>query len=1006
VFPILIAFLFFSVVVAPSLHSQNSVPPIPTTVIEEQDFAFAYGLYKDNLYQQGLEQFEQFVERYPASSRKSEAEFFAIECQYHLERYEAAEKALTRYVQNYPSTQLTDDAYFRLGETQLKLKKIPDAIASFKTVLDKFGDRELAGEAAYWIGESSVRTEEYDTALKYYTLAYEYPKNRLRDYAVYSVAWTYQKKKDYTNAVDWYEKLVAEFPQSSLVSASRVRVGESYYYVKDYQKAIAYLTAARPSMSESQEQSEADYLIAEAFYNLENYTEAQQRYESFLASYAGNKLEREVLYDLGWSLMKQQKFTQAADVFGKLTSGNDQLAHAGLYRKGTALRLSGDRTAALQVFKDVVLKSPQGEFSDNALYDAGMVLYEDKDYAGARKYFEQSYTSYPGSDVLAETYRMAAECWVTESAFQQAFDLFEKALSQPNAPTDVKSAAGYQAAWCLYKLKKYREAASRFGAYLQAFPKHPQATDASYWWGEALYHLADYKGALTAYQPVANLPSHERKEEAWYGIAWSHYKQSDFEKARAAFEQLLASFPSGRFVFDARVRVGDCYYFTKDYSKAIAAYRTVIRQFAQHDGIDYAIYQLGQSYYRGGDLPSASQQFTAILQSYPKSTFADDAQYALGWMYFQRKEYTDAIKEFQKVISSYPSSDVVPRSLYSIGDSYYNLQKYQEAEKAYRDLLSRYPKSLFVSDALSGVQYSLIAQGKQQEAAQAVDKFMEANPDAASAEELVLKKADLLYNQKQYAEAAAEFRSFSAKYPKSKLLATALYWNGKCLQALARLAEAATMFERAAGSPGVSEKIGSGSLAEAGTIYFRQKQYDQALGIFSKIESSYPESDAAADASYLKGMIFWENGDSQEAKNQFEFVVKKRPSTDGAARSKVALARLAQKFGDPVSAQRLAKEVATARNDAIGAEAQYVSASVFADQKDWQNAATAFYRVRYVYPSFEEWVTKAYLGLGIAYENLNDVPKAKEAYQNVLRIKKDDQAVAEAERRLKELERL
>lgn len=989
------------------LISQTPVPQSSSTVAEEQDFAFSYRLYRDDLFQHALEQFNTFIEKHPNSLRRGEVEFLAIECRYQLEQYEAAVRLLTRYVQDYPSTQLTDDAYFRLGEAQLKLKNVPESTAAFKFVLDNFGDRELAGEAAYWIGEASVRIEDYDTALKYYTLAYEhYPNNRLRDYAIYSVAWTHQQKKDFAKAVEWYERLIKEFPQSGLISASVVRVGECYYYVKDYQKAVSYLSSAKPNIREVQEQAEADYLIAEAIYHLENYAEAEKRYEEFLAAHPHNKLEREVMYALGWSLMKQQKFSQAAEVFGRLTSGNDPLAHAGLYRRGVATKFAGDKKGSVQIFQDVVARAPRGEFSDNALYDAGIVLYDEKDYPAAKRFFEQVVNNYPASEMLPEAYRMAGECLVTESAFEPALAMFDQALAQPNASYEVKVGASYQAAWCLFKLKKYKESADRYAAFLLAYPGHPQAADASFWRGEALYQVGDYKAAVAAYQAITNLAASERKEEALYGIAWSYYKLSDFARARDGFERLLGTNSDSKFAFDARIRLGDCYFFSKDYKKAAAAYRFVTRQFAQRDGVDYAVFQLGQTYFRDGDVASASQQFTTLIQSYPKSALADEAQYALGWILFQRKEYADAIKEFQKVVASYPTGELVPRALYSVGDSHYNLQQYAEAEKAYRQLLDRFPKSSYVVDALSGIQYCLIAQGKQQEALQLIDTFVQDHPDFAMADELAMKKADLFYTQKQYVEAAREFRVFTAKYPSSKLVPTALYWNAKSLLALDRVQEAASTFERAAVATDVSPKIASSSLLEAGTIYFQQKQYDQALRVFSKIESSYSETDAAADASYLKGRVFSENGDAQEAKNQFEFVIQKHPSSDGAAQSKVALARIHQKAGDTAKAQTLADEVATSRNDAIGAEAQYVSATIFAARQEWQNAVTAFLRVRYVFPSYEDWVTKAYLGLGIAYENLKDIPKAKEAYQNVLRIKRDDPSVVEAQRRLKELERL
>lgn len=1001
-FPLVLLFI----VSASPLDAQVSASAVSQSVAEEQDFAFAYGLYKDNLYQQALDQFNTFVEQYPKSLRRSEAEFLAIDCRYRLQQYADVIRLLTRYVNDYPASQLTDDAYFRLGETQLKLKNIPEAIAAFKTVLDNFGDRELAGEAAYWIGEASVRVEDYDNALKYYTLAYEhFPNNRLRDYAVYSIAWTHQQKKAYVKAIEWYERLMKEFSQSNLVSASIVRVGECYYYVNDYQNAIRYLTSARPNIKEAQEQAEADYVVAEAFYHLEQYADAQQRYEEFLVAHPGNRLEREVIYALGWSLLKQKKYAQAAGVFDRLTVGSDALAHAGLYRRGVATRLAGDRRSALQIFQEVASRSPKGEFSDNALYDAGVILYEDKDYAAARKFFEQVYQQYPSSEILADVYRMAGECWVAEASFDRALEMFNNALKQPNISTDVRVGASYQAAWSLYKLRRYEEAAERFGLFARNYSSHPQAADASFWRGEALYQTGNYDGAITAYQMVANLANHERKEEALYGIAWSYYKLNDFAKARQSFDRLLAAFPNGKFVFDARIRLGDCYYFSKDYKSAAAAYRTVTRQFAQREGVDYAVYQLGQTYFRDGDAASATQQFSTLIRSYPTSSLVDDAQYALGWILFQRKVYADAIKEFQKVISNFPSSELVPRALYSIGDSHYNLQQYVEAEKAYRQVIERFPQSPLVADALSGIQYCLLAQGKQQEAVRVIDQYIEANPGSGIVEELHLKKADLLYNQKQYAAALNEFQLFATKYPNSRHAATALFWSAKSLAALNRLPEAASTFERAAGATGATAQLAANALLEAGQLYFRQKHYDQVLRVFSSLESKYPASEPAAEASYLKGRIFLENGDEQEAKSRFEFVIQKHPTSDAAARSKVMLAQISLKAGDVGKAQTYAQEVATSRNDEIGAEAQYLIASMYAERRDWQNAVTAYLRVRYVFPSFEEWVTKAYLGLGIAYENLNDIPKAREAYQNALKLKKDEQSVAEAQRRLSALER-
>jgi len=97
--------------------------------------------------------------------------------------------------------------------------------------------------------------------------------------------------------------------------------------------------------------------------------------------------------------------------------------------------------------------------------------------------------------------------------------------------------------------------------------------------------------------------------------------------------------------------------------------------------------------------------------------------------------------------------------------------------------------------------------------------------------------------------------------------------------------------------------------------------------------------------------------------------------------------------------------VATSRTDDVAAEAQYLFGMALTSQKKWDDAVTAFLRVKYVFPAYEEWLAKSYLGMGAAYEGLQDLNKAKDAYQNVMMFKKEEESVAEAQRRLKKLER-
>ncbi|MBF8247405.1 MAG: Outer membrane assembly lipoprotein YfiO [Bacteroidetes bacterium] len=604
--------LFFSVFLA--LSSFASAQQASTQLAEEQDFVFASSLFKDGVYQLAAEQFAKFLKKYPTSLKRTDAAFLKCECSFQSGQYAEATAGFSRFVKEYPSSSLTADGFFRIGESNLKLKRPSEAIAAFKVVTDRFGERDLAGEAAYWIGEAYIKSDDENNALKYYSLAYEnYPKNKLRDYALYSMAWTHQHKSDFAKGIESYRRLITEFPESKLAASAKVRIGECLYYLKDYKNAIAELSKTRASIVEPPEQGDADYLIAEAHYQIGEYPVAQSKYQAFLSSHPDHKLVREVLYALGWTLLKQKEYQKAVTTFNKLVDGADALAHSALFRRGTAEKLAGNTGSALVTFANVFQRSPQGdfsdnalyesglisfegkktqdEFSDNALYESGLIAFEGKKTQEAKNYFLRVVGEYSASDVFAESEWMLGECFLVESSFKDAHGWFSKAAAHPNASFEVKVNARYQAAWCLYKMKDYTASVSALKSFVGDFPKHPNAAKARFWLAESEYQRGNYKEAQEAYRPLAEELG-EKQEEAMYGMGWSQFKMGQFDKAIDSFEKLVASFPKGKMVFDARLRLADAYFSQKDYKKAVSSYRTVIRTYPTNESVDYAHYQL------------------------------------------------------------------------------------------------------------------------------------------------------------------------------------------------------------------------------------------------------------------------------------------------------------------------------------------------------------------------------------------------------------------------------
>jgi len=998
-------FLFTASGIFFSVSAQEISPNSFPSVAEEQDYAFAFGLYSDSLFQLAGQQFESFVQKYPKSIKRQDAEFLGAECLFQSLQFQSAITKYIQFIQNNPTSRYVPAAYLKLGQSDINIKKFSDAIAALKIVLDHYGETDAAGEAAYWIGEASLRNDDTQNALKYYSLAYEnYPKNRLRDYALYSIAWTLQKRTEYAKAAEQYGKLISEFPQSTLTPGAHVRIGECYYYAKDYRKAIDALSTSRPEMRDEEELANADYLVAEAFTKLRDFPEAQKRYEKFLSDHLHSSLIPEVTYNLAWSFFNQKNYEKAIEGFDRLAGRTDDLGHAALYRRGTAERLAGQNAKALNTFNEVIKREPRGEWSDNALFDAGMIYFDETNAAGAKPFFLRLAAEFQNSDMLPDACNMAGECLLLEGNFKEAQVWFGKTLAIQSAPFEVKVEAEYQSAFCSFKLKTYKEAAEKFARFISLYSSHPKADDAKFYQAEAEYRLGNYNASTRLYQETVGSAGSAKKEEALYGIAWAFYKQGKFPQAIDSFEKLLVEYPRGKFAFDARLRLGDANFFQKDYKKAAGVYRAVIRMYPDSAAVDYAYYQMGQSFLKEGDNAEAFKAFDGLIKALPHSALADDAQFALGWVNFQRKEYSEAIKEFNKLIKSYPGSELLPRVYYSLGDSYYNIQQYVAAEKSYKEVLRQYPKSSYVADATTGIQYCLTAQGKDSEAVETLDEFVKDNPTSPLGEELQLRKGDLLFNQKKYSDAAAVYRGFAGTYPGSKLLANAQYALAKCYRAQGSPDEAALAFERAANTTNASDKIIGASLFEASAIYNLQQRPEKALLALQNLRTKVKDPEVLAEAHLREGETLRSLGQNAAADVQFNLVVKEYGDLPFADEARVAQARMYFEAQEYDKARAAAEKVASSNKDETGAEAQYLIGAALAGKKEWTNVITALLRVKYVFPSYERWVGRACLGLGDAYEQTGDIRRARESYMSVLKLKTENTVIEEAQRRLKRME--
>ena len=184
------------------------------TVQEDALFNYAILSYQldINPYDEAVEAFEMYLERYPSSVRKDDIYQYLVNVYLSTNNYE---KALTS-LDKLPNKDIKlKQAYqlicFNQGVSRHQRNDFKNAITSFKNV-DKYPiDPSLSGQATYWIGDAYFRDNNFDQAIQYFSKvgSMQAVPEGLKSESKYGMGYCHWKKAEKA-----YDKMV-EYPVES-----------------------------------------------------------------------------------------------------------------------------------------------------------------------------------------------------------------------------------------------------------------------------------------------------------------------------------------------------------------------------------------------------------------------------------------------------------------------------------------------------------------------------------------------------------------------------------------------------------------------------------------------------------------------------------------------------------------------------------------------------------------------------------------------------------------------
>lgn len=104
--------------------------------------------------------------------------------------------------------------------------------------------------------------------------------------------------------------------------------------------------------------------------------------------------------------------------------------------------------------------------------------------------------------------------------------------------------AAYEAAFALFRARRFDEALASFATFRDRFPRHSYADNALYWRGECHYAKRDYRAALAEFEAAfTRYPSGNKAPDAMLKAAYSRAELGDVPRARATLFRLVELFP-------------------------------------------------------------------------------------------------------------------------------------------------------------------------------------------------------------------------------------------------------------------------------------------------------------------------------------------------------------------------------------------------------------------------------------------------------------------------------
>lgn len=743
----------------------------------------------------------------------------------------------------------------------------------------------LKENAKFYAAVCALELGNNDAESLFQNFIKNYPLNPNTKLAYFHVGKSYFAQKNYTKALEWFEKTDPSTLSQKQRLEYQFKQGYAYFELNNIEKAEPLFETVKKEKSPFQES--ATYYFAYINYLNKEYKTALANFEKLKGS---PTYEASYPYYITSMYYLDERYDDViAYAVPILKSSKQQYEAEMLSLIAASYFAKSDYTNAEKYFRDYYAKDKSNVKNNLFIYQYGYSLFQLKRFQESVSVLEKLDTDdvylQSGMYTLGRSFLQLKNKEKARSAFFRSSRLtFDKF---------VQEEAWINYARLSYELDFNQQALESTQNFLKQFPASRKANEAKTLLGEILLTSKNYQAAIDILEPIPD-KSPEAKE-AYQKV--TYFRGLEFYNERAFPNALSMFLRSEKFPEDQEIHALSTYwkaeasYELRKFGEAVKNFET----FMEMPGADktevynFANYALAYAAFEDERYGKAATYFERFLKGNDKDQkTVTDATIRLADAYFVNKSYSNALVNYNKIIASKGTGE--DYALFQRG-MIQGLEGQNDAKiSTMQSLLKQFPNSNYADDAGFETAYTYFNKGDLDKSKSDLTALIAQYPHSSYVPRALVTIGLVQYNQDQDDAALETFKKVISEY-------------GSTEEAKQSLESIKNIYVDKGDSEGFinyakSTPIGNYSTAEQDNIIFQaaNNRYlkGDAKGAFEAINAyfdKFPKAIHDKEAKFIRAESLVKLGRPDEAIPDYEYILNDWTS-DYTERSLVSISKL------------------------------------------------------------------------------------------------------------------